>query len=439
MNDQREQIEKKILGSLMLGDDVVHIKSKMSLLKPEYFKNNIFKTLFNDIREMNAHGLIVDANSVLLTYQNKYNEPTLIDIITNAETFGMFESHVLHLKDLWAKNSIDELACKLRIDTQRSVDIYETINNHNHEINEIKKEIERVQYISQREIRDLTRDEFEREPDMFMRVPYCMPLVNEKIEMFRGQIHVIGGESGIGKTALCLSFIRHQYLNGINSVYFCCESKAQELLIRLACQISTTSFSNAVRGFKYGNRDGFLNALDHYSLYPDRLQLFGRDNYKHTVEDIDHMLFKIQNKTRLDMVYIDYFQTLRTDAKQSKFKKQFEVYEDIIDAIAGLAVKYNCCITLLSQLNRDRTDDDHPSLINLRGASAIENVAHIISFIYMEQAQKKDTDLRVKPVALYSGKTRLIAPYNIRLDYDSYCGLYHDELEPIPFPWDRKY
>lgn len=430
-------IERLVIGILMLASDSIWLKLKISSLNSKYFYTKLYKDLFEDIKNLNSAHLSTDVVTISEQYPNRYDEIELLEIQNSVATIELIDSYIIQLRDIWGKKEIDRILLDSRIKFNKSIKVEEDCSEHINNIKTVQTEIKRIRNYSQLELRENTKKEILTQPDKNMLVPYMLPEYTDLVNIFRGQVFVLASESGLGKTAFSLSCMQYQYLNGINTAYFCCESTAQEILIRIACQKSTNSFSNVVKGFPYGNKTAFIDSLDHFKIYPERLQIYGRDNYNHTIENIEYILWEISKHTRIDMIYIDYFQTLKKETSKRGFKKQYEVYEEIIDSICNLAVKYNCAITLLSQLNRERSDDALPGLMNLKGCSALENACHAISFLHQKKQYKNDSDLRIKPTLIYSRKTRLIAPYNLTFSYDSYCGMFHKTIENVPFPWKK--
>ena len=435
-------LEPIILGMLMLNstEDIIQVHVKIGRLDEKYFTIASYRNLFVNIKKLVDQYQSADAISLLSAYP-EYEDKSewLINMQSSFATSITLDSHIIQLKEAWAKTEFKHISDISHQDVIDSVNMENTIIEHESKLKILKEEVKRV---SNQSISSILKEaEAKAQEDKSLNVndlvSYAMPKVRDHVHVYRGQVHIIGGASGLGKTAFCLSCMKHQAMAGINTVYLCCESKALELYQRLACLMSTSSYINMTKGFPYGGQSAFLQALNLFKEYQDNLQIYGKDNYEHTVESIEQKLWEIQRTTRLDMVYIDYLQMMKMGS--NKYKKQFEVYELIIEEIGRLAVKYNCAITVLSQLNRNEKDEDgRHNASNLRGSSSFENVAHIISFLHQEKEIKKDTKLRVKETFFYSAKCRLISPFNLRLAYDSYCGNFTDSMSDAPFPWNKQ-
>ncbi len=420
------ELERNILSCLMLNNDLNSILK----LKEYYFQIPKHREIFNDIKKLIISGKLADSISMDAQYQGKYQIEDLLKIQMCCCSDYRFETYVAELKENWAKIEFLKI-CNNSGDLISDETAENFLNKVSSTVLKIRHEITNKRNMTTKELLDITESEIEFKNRTEI-VSYAMPKVNQHLHIFRGQTHVIAAESSVGKTALSLSFIQHQIRENIKCVFFCGESRAEEIYHRLACQYATTSFINAMSGFKFGGHQKYKEALNFYREKENNLRIFGMSDYNRTIEDIDAKLNRCSKKMSIDMVYIDYFQIHTKE--NSRNKKQFELYEELVQDIASLAVKYNCAVTLLSQLNRDR-ESDQLSLKSLRGTSMLENVPHIVSFIQYDTKQKTESMQRVKPVTFYSAKTRLISPFRICLKYDSYCGLFHNQMEDISFPW----
>lgn len=430
------QVEMSILSALMMIEDTVYAKTMMSKLKAEYFQTSKTRQLFELIKVMNLGLKSLDAISIS-TQSQIWDLESLIELQGRCVTTTLLEGYIETLKEAYVKNQTRSKAYAFVETILNSDDASKSLEEYASSIKALQSELKPFVKLTQTQLLENTELQVNT-GSVLQQVSLGLPKITDNVHLYRGQTMVIGSDSGLGKTAFSLSCMQYQYLQGINTVYFCCESKSEELLQRMCCQSATSSYVNMTKGFPYGGKDHFLRALDAYKKFPERMSIYGKDNYKNTIEAIDRELYEISLKTRLDCVYIDYFQALRCEDKIISRQKQYEQYEFLIYAISDLAVKYNCLIVAISQLNRDREVGERPTIMNLRGASAIENVAHCIAFLYQEPEVKKDTSVRVKETFFYSGKTRLIAPFNLSLKYDSYCGMFHDKMEAVPYPYKPK-
>lgn len=424
---------------LISSEDVIQARTKLVRLSEKHFTSAYNTQLFKDIKKLIMEYQPADCVSLVSQFPQYENSMQfLLEVQNQIATTVELDSYIIQLKEAWAKNELQAQYKKKLPEIIESVNVEKALIDYEENLRRIRNEVKRIEVLSTDEIisdaeKKATVRKDNQEPDL---VSYSMEKVRDYVHLFRGQVNVVAARSGLGKTAFGLSCIRDQLKSGINTVFFCCESNAHELYQRLACIFSTSSYINMIRGFPYGGEKAFRDALGFFRNHDKNLKIFGRDNYEHSVENIDYQLWNLAQKTRLDKVYIDYFQAMKIN--YNGYKKQHQEYEMIMEGVANLAVKYNCAITLFCQLNRVEGEDGIPRVHNLRGSSAIENSAHIVSFLFQDKEIRKDADLRVKPTNFYSDKTRLISPFNLSLAYDSYCGAFWDTMEPVPFPWQKR-
>ena len=245
-------------------------------------------------------------------------------------------------------------------------------------------------------------------------VPYCIPTLDKYIFLTKGQVHVIAGSSGSGKTAFALSTILNQLKANLKVVLFCCETRHQELFNRMACILSNARYIDILKGFSTSPEleEKYLKALDLLGSLSKNLIVYGIMDYEHSVSGIENKLIELtRNDEQYDMVYIDYLQSLKNCSKQSERYLQIE---DDMKEICRLASEYNVAVTLLCQFNRTRHMDEKADVHHLKGSSSIENFAHLVSFLTCTEKDIQP-DMNYVNFELASGKCRLQAPFTINL------------------------
>lgn len=102
---------------------------------------------------------------------------------------------------------------------------------------------------------------------------------------------------------------------------------------------------------------------------------------------------------------LDYFQLLVGDLKKNR-ASQVEEMEGVSKAILALSKELNCPFLILAQMNRDWERDPHrtPQLSDLKGCGAIEQDAHVVSFLYKPKLNEKNQEFYDECMAKEGGK-----------------------------------
>ena len=214
-----------------------------------------------------------------------------------------------------------------------------------------------------------------------------------------GQLLVLAGRPGMGKTCLSLGIAKGAAEAGYNTAFFSLEMQCKELSLRLASDLCYEGNDN-VPYFKAINGDLTQAEFNHFQLgmsKADQLPIYITDKGGVTVHSVRAEMRRLrrylqkEGKT-LDFVVIDYLQLMRSSSHYRGNKVQ-EVSE-ITAALKVLAKEFDIPILLLSQLNRglEQREDKRPLLSDLRDSGSIEQDADAVFFVYREYEYIKNNE-----------------------------------------------
>jgi len=205
----------------------------------------------------------------------------------------------------------------------------------------------------------------------------------------RGDLIIIAGRPGMGKTALALNIARNAAQEtGEPAAIFSLEMSKEQLSLRM---LSSEAGVDSTR-----MRGGFLNQEDLEKinraagvLYDTNL--FIDDTPSISALEIRAKARRMKMEKGLGLIAIDYLQLMR--GRASAERRELEISE-ISRSLKALAKELAIPVIALSQLNRkveDRTNK-RPVLSDLRESGAIEQDADVIIFVYREEVYNKQVD-----------------------------------------------
>lgn len=205
----------------------------------------------------------------------------------------------------------------------------------------------------------------------------------------RGQLSILAGRPGMGKSAAAVMALRRAGSAGLNCLCFSLEMGAEQLGARLLADLAYTQVSpidyEAVeqRRLDERQRDRLARAAE----IAAKLPVVVEEQRGLTVAELCARTRKQQaklgrNSSQLDVLIVDHIGLLRASSRYAGNRER-EVAE-ISDALATLAKDLDIAVVGLCQLNRavEGRDNKRPSLADLRASGAIEEDASVVCFVY---------------------------------------------------------
>ena len=232
-----------------------------------------------------------------------------------------------------------------------------------------------------------------------------------------GDLVVIAGRPGSGKTAFALNIIRHISANGAGVVVFSLEMSDKQLVMRLVSQDKLdmqklrTGKDHAGRPMEAADLRAFANAVSHLEnrrIYIDDGGVLNVLEAKSRARRAARKLARDGGK--LSLVVVDYLQLLSAAPGENNENRAL-VVATISRGLKALAKELNVPVVALSQLNRSiesRTVKE-PMLSDLRESGAIEQDADIVMFLHEEKTEERNYEAPPEegtPVKLIVGKQR---------------------------------
>ncbi|HEY0781463.1 MAG TPA: replicative DNA helicase, partial [Thermoanaerobaculia bacterium] len=230
-----------------------------------------------------------------------------------------------------------------------------------------------------------TLDELEDRPgSMLTGVPSGFIDFDRKSHgLNRGNLIIIAGRPGMGKTSFALNVAQHVALREKRTVgVFSLEMGEQELALRILCAEADISFSR-LRGSHLTTKE--WTRVHQTVRATGEAPLFIDDSPNPSLLEIASKSRRLKAEKGLALLVIDYLQLMQAGGRYEN--RNLEIAA-ISRGLKQLAKELDIPVIALSQLSRqpERRGSDHrPQLADLRESGSIEQDADMVAFIYRDE------------------------------------------------------
>ena len=204
--------------------------------------------------------------------------------------------------------------------------------------------------------------------------------------LVRGNLLVIAGRPGAGKTSLALSMARDLSLRqGRRTVLFSLEMSAEELALRVLSAEARIPFQRLAKG---------VLSHDQWSRLHDTVNTVRRspfyvgDSSTLSLGELTSAVRRLRWQHAVDVVLVDYLQLMHSGHQHPTETLELGA---ITRGLKQLAREINIPVILLSQLSREserRGAGSRPKLSDLRGSGSIEQDADLVLFPWPRESPK---------------------------------------------------
>lgn len=215
-----------------------------------------------------------------------------------------------------------------------------------------------------------------------------------------GNLIVLGGRPGQGKSALALQWAIHAAQSGPVAL-FSMEMNRDEVTTRALAQLAGVDHHEMMRG-KLPTEDRSM--VERARKVLEGLPLAIDDASSLTPYQIRSKAKKLQARAGLKLVVVDYLQLLK---RPRHVHSREEAVAENTWALKVLANELRVPLVALSQLNRSSAKEDRrPSLEDLRESGAVEQHANVVLLIYKPPSDQSGIIDLTPPVELLIAKQR---------------------------------
>jgi len=383
-----EEAELAVLGSMLSSKDAV--SKSIQWLTPDVFYKDAHGKIFSAMELLFDKGEPVDTVSVIdLLKKNKELESVggtyfvtgLVESVPTAAHVERYSKIVMEKALLRRLITLSHSISKEAYDDSQDVaDILDTVEQSIFSItqNRLKGGFTQINNIV---VDALEKLELIRAGGgSVIGVPSGLLDLDDITSGFQdGDLIIIAGRPGMGKTALALSMIRNAALEADVGVgMFSLEMANHQLAMRLLCAEARVD-SHFVRTGKlpaklWKNLGLSAGDLEKAPIYLD-------DSPALTVLELRAKARRLKAEHNIGMIVVDYLQLMQGPRGVESRQQEISV---ISRSLKALAKELSIPVVALSQLSRavEQRADRKPQLSDLRESGAIEQDADVVIFLY---------------------------------------------------------
>ncbi len=394
---QNIEAEQSILGAIILDNEALP-KAMEILGGDEDFYRDFHKRIYRAMLELFNRGEPVDIIT-LTDYLRKTNE---LESIGGIAYLSFLANSILTPANVRHHAKIVRGKALLRFLLSAASQITSKVYEDDLDADEMVDYAERVIFeiaekrikVSFANMKDVINDTFKTIEYLYEKkeavtgIPSGFKDLDELTSGFqRGDLIIIGGRPGMGKTAFAMNIAQHVAINTTEPVaIFSLEMSKEQLGIRMLCSEGMVNSSNVKKG--QISRD-MWSKLTSAASRLGGAPIFIDDSSAITVLEIRAKARRLKlEHGGLGLVIIDYLQLMRS---RGGFERREQEISDISRSLKALAKELKVPVIALSQLNRgvEQRPNKRPVLADLRESGAIEQDADVIIFLYREEIYNK--------------------------------------------------
>lgn len=408
-------VELTLLGSLFVAPDAFQMYADG--IKAEWFSDLFARYLFETLMRLHNEGSRLSAPVIVAALPmdcgGMPRGAFYARAASNAMPVQSIPGLISTLKDRWARRTLVDTAEHLKAMAVRfEADPYELASEAVIGFDTISatKSASRSMSYDEAADRQLASS---LNPDKTKGFTTGLVTLDDKLNGYKaGQLYVIGGRPGMGKSAFMCSSLRRTAEMGVGVGIFSLEMTSEEIVARFVSDTLDTPHAPFFGSILKGNLDPV--EVQDVTMARDSLRgmpLHIDEDARLTMSEIMARARQLKARMaaegiRLGVVCIDHM-GLVTPSGRYAGNKVAEASE-ISGMARVMAKELECCVVLLSQLSREveKRDDKRPTLADLRWSGEIEQDAHVVAFLYREAYYLNQRD-NVEPWELSAAKNKL--------------------------------
>lgn len=219
-------------------------------------------------------------------------------------------------------------------------------------------------------------------------VSFCVPTFFREIDdliadgFTKGDLHIIAGMTGAGKSSLMLTYALNQAKMGYKVGIVSREMSDVENMMRLQSADAQIPRWFIRKGLHREDYEKLLIHLEEFQALPIWI-----NTQTTTIEGLELETKLMRETTGLDILYVDYLQLMTSS---EKFSSRANEVQKISRTLKEMAMTNEIPIVALSQFNRNAANVSVFEIMHqLKESSGLEQDASTIQFVQVEQTQER--------------------------------------------------
>ncbi|MCX7988472.1 MAG: replicative DNA helicase [Thermodesulfovibrio sp.] len=393
---QSIEAEQAVLGAIILEGD--SITKAIEILSPDDFYREAHRKIYNSMLELFDKNEPIDLITITENLRDKgeLEEIGGLSYLSNLATVIPTAANIRYHAKLVREKAL--LRAVIRACTEIVTKVYEEPEDAEEMLDYAEKLIfeisEKRTNTSFFQMKDVVKHTFKMIESMYERkavitgIPSGFKDLDELTSGFQpGDLIIIGGRPGMGKTAFSLNIAQHVGVElGEPVAFFSLEMSKEQIAMRLLSSLAMVNASALRKGF-ISKRD--WERLTDSAVKLSEAPIYVDDSSQMSVLEIRAKARRLKmEKGKLSLIIIDYLQLMRS---RTAYDRREQEISEISRSLKAMAKELKVPVIALSQLNRsvEKTTDRRPTLANLRESGAIEQDADVIIFLYRDEVYNK--------------------------------------------------
>ncbi len=431
---QNIEAEQSVLGAIIFDNEA--LPKALEILSPEDFYRDNHRKLYSAMIELFEKNEPID----IVTLTDHLRKNGLLDSIGGISYLSSLanavptSANIRHHAKIVREKAI--LRSLIQVSTQIASKVYEDSTDADEMVDYAERLIfniadkrTKTTFFS---LRNIINDTFKMIEHLYSKkeaitgIPSGFKDLDVLTSGFQpGDLIIVGGRPGMGKTAFALNIAQHVGIELKEPVaIFSLEMSKEQLAMRMLCAESMVNASYV--------RKGFISKQDWPKLTKAAGKLadapiFIDDSSAITVLDVRAKARRLKKERGgLSLIVVDYLQLMKS---RGNFERREQEISDISRALKALAKELKIPVIALSQLNRaveQRGGDKRPGLADLRESGAIEQDADVIIFLYRDEIYNKNNPANKGKAEVIIAKQRNGPTGVVNLTYLADCTRFVD-------------
>ncbi len=406
--------EQSVLGGMLLSKDA--IADVVERLRPGDFYRPVHQNIYDVIVDLSTRGEPADAVTVAAELDRRGllrrigGAPylhTLISTVPTAANAGYYAGIVAEKALLRRLVEAGTRVVQYGYAGAEGSDVAEVVDRAQAEIYDVTDRRLSEDFVPLEQLLQPTMDEIDAIASSDGRasgVPTGFVELDDVTNgLHPGQMIIVAGRPGMGKSTLGLDFLRSCSIkHQMASVIFSLEMSKSEIVMRLLSAEAKIKLSDMRSGRM--NDDDWRRLARRMSEISEA-PMYIDDSPNLTMMEIRAKARRLRQRAELKLIVVDYLQ-LMTSGK--KFESRQQEVSEFSRNMKLLAKELEVPVVALSQLNRspEQRTDKKPMLADLRESGSLEQDSDIVILVHRPDLFDQDNEERLGEADLIIAKHR---------------------------------